>query len=109
MFTRGDLVEGSTGSDIPVDLKDAITLLRVHRERLALPCPDAADFNDNGVLDPWDFNRMGEAIVEGTVPPAPYRRPSWDPTFDELPCDLPGASIILAPPSNTRMPGWRNW
>ncbi|MCH2585884.1 MAG: hypothetical protein MK138_14060, partial [Planctomycetes bacterium] len=95
LFTRGDLVEGPPGSVAKVNLNDVLFLLRGLRDEVVFSCPDAADFDDNGVLDPWDFNRMGEAIVAGTVPPAPYRRPSWDPTFDELPCDLPGASILI--------------
>ena len=95
LFTRGDLVEGPAGSAAKVNLNDVLFLLRGLRDEVVFSCPDAADFDDNGVLDPWDFNRMGEAIVAGTVPPAPYRQPSWDPTFDELPCDLPGASTLI--------------
>jgi hypothetical protein len=87
-----------------VNLNDVLFLLRGLRDEEVFSCPDAADFDDNGILDPWDFNRMGEAILEGTVPPAPYRRPSWDPTFDELPCDLPGASILVPAASP-----WKYW
>ena len=104
MFTRGDLVEGSPGSDISVDLKDALTLLRVHRERLSLPCPDAADFNDNGILDPQDVSAFLEALVEGSPPPAPFARPGVDPTPDELDCGLQRAATLIPAGSS-----WSYW
>ena len=104
LFTRGDLVEASSGSDVLVDLNDVLVLLSGLRDELVFSCPDAADFDDNGILDSWDFNAMGEALVEGSVPPAPYLRPGWDPTFDELDCELQGASPLV-PAAST----WNYW
>jgi len=101
-FTRGDLVEGNPGKGDRVDLKDALALLRVHQQGLQLPCPDAADFNDDGILDQQDLDAFLRALAEGTNPPAPYSRPGEDPTADELDCGLQREATLIPAGSSWR-------
>ncbi|MEC7775927.1 MAG: hypothetical protein VYC32_07505 [Planctomycetota bacterium] len=102
-FTRGDLVEdGPKGGE--VDLKDAMILLRVHREGIALPCPDAADFNDNGLLDREDFDAFVQALADGIAPAPPYSIPGIDPTPDELDCGLQRSATLVPAGAS-----WRYW
>ena len=48
------------------------------------PFEDAADVNDNGLVDVFDLVSLGNVIDGSFVPPAPYPTAGDDPTADTL-------------------------
>lgn len=81
-FIRGD-VDGDGG----ITLSDAVHLIQSLTNRSALTCQDAADFNDNGVVNLGDFGYLIEHLLTGEpIPARPHPQPGPDPTEDSLVC-----------------------
>ncbi|MBI4586126.1 MAG: hypothetical protein HY717_19115 [Planctomycetes bacterium] len=76
-FVRGDM--NGTG---PVDLADAVDILAYLYIGESVPtCPDAADANDNGVVDLGDYIYLTRWMFgNGPPPPAPFPTAGTDPT-----------------------------
>ena len=52
------------------------------------PCLDAADFNDDGLLDTTDpIASLAYQFLAAPPPPAPYPEAGLDETGDDLTCD----------------------
>ncbi len=84
-FRRGDV-----DLNEKVNVSDVIHLLRGLFRGWVLPCIDAADTDDSGVLDITDSVYLLEYVfLNGPVPPDPFRELGVDPTEDFLPCDPP--------------------
>ena len=85
-FLRGDL-----NGDGEVTLADVLILAGSIANRSALPCPDAADINDNGLVNLGDAALLIEFLLNGwTAPAAPFPDRGPDPTEDSLGCgDVP--------------------
>ncbi|HLU49707.1 MAG TPA: hypothetical protein VK116_16525, partial [Planctomycetota bacterium] len=79
-FIRGE-VNNLNGLEV-VDLNDAVEILAYLYLGVSVPeCPDAADVNDNGVVEPGDFFYLVEFLFQdGPPPPAPYPARGVDPT-----------------------------
>ena len=84
----GDVfVRGDTDGDFAVNVADPLRTLGFLFHQGTLICPDAADVNDNGVLDLTDVLRTLEYIFRRGDPPAsPFPQPGADPTDDSLGC-----------------------
>ena len=83
-FTRGD-----SNRDGRVDIADAITTLSaVFGQRAPLSCRDAADSNDDGVINLVDpIHSLEFLLQDGTIPyPSPADDPGPDPSCDALDC-----------------------
>jgi hypothetical protein len=76
-FIRGDINENGT-----VDLSDAIACMQGG----PFNCDDAADANDDGVLDTVDCNYIADYLYGGPPPPPPFPNCGFDPTPDDLDC-----------------------
>ncbi|MCZ6795175.1 MAG: hypothetical protein O7J95_16345 [Planctomycetota bacterium] len=81
-FVRGDLND-SDGTGV-VDLNDAVDILAFLYLGVAAPeCVDAADVNDNGLVEPSDYTYLVNFLFsDGPAPPAPFPEPGTDPTPD---------------------------
>ncbi len=81
-FIRGDADGLGTYS-----IADAIMILNWVFEGLPLPCDDAGDVNDDGLIDIADSSYLLTFIFNsGSPPPAPYATCGPDPTADSLGC-----------------------
>ena len=82
-FLRGD-----TDLDGDIVITDPVrTLGRLFLGTGALPCEDAADANDSGVLDITDpIYTLQFLFLGGPDPLPPYPEPGLDPTADPLRC-----------------------
>jgi hypothetical protein len=76
LFLRGDV-----NRDWRINIADAVEILRLlFARRPPLPCLEAADFNDDGVLGADDVIRLLTFIfVSGPPPLPPYPNPGKDP------------------------------
>ena len=79
-FVRGDL-NPSGGSNV-VDLNDAVDIIAYLYLGVSAPeCVDAADVNDNGLVEPGDYTYLVNFLfANGPPPPAPYPESGTDPT-----------------------------
>ena len=84
-FIRGD-VEGSGSRD----LSDVIAIFELlFLGDRAITCQDAADADDNGIVDFTDGIVLMKYLLTGTavIPPPGMSAPWLDPTDDALGCD----------------------
>lgn len=80
-------IRGDANSDLSVNLSDAITIAFNLFYGLQIKCDDAADVNDNGVLEISDvFGLLYYLFVSGQAPAQPFPAPNPDATPDELGC-----------------------
>jgi hypothetical protein len=87
-FVRSD-TDGQTGLNITDAIRTLEFLFSGGRE---LPCRDAADANDDGVIDLSDPVYHLRYLFSGTAPPpAPFPACGEDPSADELGCAAPPA------------------
>ena len=82
-FVRGDVNE-----DQSIDLGDAMAALGWLFGQGTIPCRDAADVDDSGVIDLADPVRILTYLFESAAPPPPpeMAEPAPDPTIDLLDC-----------------------
>jgi len=80
-FVRGNLVD-KDGATVVVDLNDAVGILAFLFLNGSVPnCLDAADVNDNGLVELSDYTYVVNFFFNGgPPPPAPYPPPGVDPT-----------------------------
>lgn len=92
-FIRGDLDE-----DGAVRWSDVARLVRHLVVAEAVPCLDAADVDDSGVVTPLDAIRLGAYLVSGLFgPPAPYPQCGVESTFGEgLSCEEKNATCLAS-------------
>ena len=85
-----DFIRGDSNGDGDLVLADAVfTLNWLFRNGAEPPCLDAADTDDNGILNLTDPVRLLRFLFLGDeAPPAPQGEPGPDPTDDELSCDV---------------------
>jgi hypothetical protein len=84
VFVRGDATE-----DLRVNVLDMVRILDILFEEGAVRprCLDAADANDDGLVNITDVGFAGNAVFgRGAPPPPPFPEPGLDPTPDDLPC-----------------------
>ena len=81
-------VRGDANTDAEHDLSDAVaTLVGLFEQVAVLSCDDAADVNDDGVLDISDASfSLNFLFLGGGAPPAPGTSCGIDPTPDDLDC-----------------------
>lgn len=81
VFVRGD-----TDGDGQVCMADSVRLLYsfFFPERIEILCPDAADANDDGVLDLSDVLSGLLWTFQGVPLPPPHGSPGVDPTEDDF-------------------------
>lgn len=79
-FVRGDIVQLS-GESV-VDLNDGVEILAYLYLGVSAPeCLDAADVNDNGLVEPGDYAYLVNYLyADGPPPPPPYPDRGTDPT-----------------------------
>jgi hypothetical protein len=79
-FVRGD-VNRLDGLEV-VDGNDAVDILAYLYLGVSVPvCPDAADIDDNGIVEPGDYAYLVQFLFnDGPPPPAPYPGRGVDPT-----------------------------
>jgi hypothetical protein len=77
-FKRGDV----DGDGMPASVSDLTTLL--HGPPFL--CDDAADINDDGILDTLDCVYLADYFVYGGPLPPPFPGCGYDPTPDQLGC-----------------------
>src|SRR5437870_5260364 len=65
-FLRGDV-----DRDGRLGMTDVVRILRAVIDRRALPCPDAADFSDNGLVQLGDAALLLEYLLKGSPDPKP--------------------------------------
>jgi len=84
----GEFVRGDANLDLQVDLSDAVlTLESLFVRGEPLPCPDAGDSDDSGVLDISDpIRTLGFLFTGGAAPPPPFPAEGFDPSADGLTC-----------------------
>jgi hypothetical protein len=88
VFRRGD-----ANSDGCVDIHDAEFILEVFPAG-SFDCLDAADADDNGVVDQADAITILQFVEQdGPRPPFPYPACGSDPTEDNLDCDWYAAEL----------------
>ena len=81
-FTRGDVDAGGS-----LNVGDVISTILFLYYGLPLSCPDAADFDDNGVVNRRDAVASLEYLFQQSDPPAPpFPTPGRDPTDDLIEC-----------------------
>ena len=91
-------MRGDVDADGAVTFADMRTLLNylfprnryfgLRGVRPALTCLDAADVNDDGVLNLTDAVAIGNVLTfEESVPPPPYPAAGKDPSEDGLSCE----------------------
>ena len=82
LFVRGD-----PNRDGHVTLSDVFSILRYLSLGATLPCKDAADVDDNGVINQTDaLYLLGAIFYRQSAPPPPFLRAGLDPTPDSLGC-----------------------
>lgn len=91
-FLRGD-----SNDDGGFDISDAVSvLLFLFDGGIELPCPAAADVDDNATLEITDaVYSLNHLFVDGPPPAAPYPEPGVDPTPD---LDCRGPVLPPLPP-----------
>jgi hypothetical protein len=77
-FKRGDV----DGDGMAATVSDLTTLLHGP----PFPCDDAADINDDGMLDTLDGVDFSDYFVYGDPLPPPFPGCGYDPTLDQLDC-----------------------
>jgi len=91
IFPAGpDFLRGDFDRNLAVNLTDAInTAAYLFQQGAAPTCPDAADINDDGILDVSDpVYAVFYLYLAGPEPPPPFLGPGKDPTFrDNLGCE----------------------
>ena len=92
----GGFVRGECSGDGSWDVGDPILFLSwLLSDGAAPPCSDACDSNDDGLLDISDgIHSLGALFVGTALPPAPYPQCGFDPTPDDLPCEVPPCTLI---------------
>ena len=87
-FLRGDV-----NGDGVIDLTDGTQLQLLLGNGTSIECADAADVNDDGIVDDADPVYIFDFLYQGSnPPPAPYPLPGPDPTADGLDCQSYGAA-----------------
>jgi hypothetical protein len=82
-----DFIRGDANGDLSVNVLDAITTVLFLFQGLPLPCPDAADFDDTGVVNVTDaLGILGYLFSHEAPPLAPFPGVGIDPTEDALDC-----------------------
>jgi hypothetical protein len=95
-FLRGDV-----DADGVVTLADAVLVFQAVVAHAELPCPDAADFSDNGLVQLGDAGLIAEFVLGSGAPPSPFPEAGADPTEDGLSCaELPPQQIEEDPASH---------
>jgi hypothetical protein len=81
-FVRGNVVDPVEGGDPVVDLNDGVGLLAFLFLGRSIPdCIDAADVNDNGLVEISDYAFLvNYMFADGPEPPAPFTTAGTDPT-----------------------------
>ncbi|MBI4602254.1 MAG: hypothetical protein HY721_09865 [Planctomycetes bacterium] len=89
-FVRGDITGTLPGQDPVVDLNDGVNILAfLFIARSVPPCIDAADINDNGLVELSDYTYLVNFLFNGgPAPPPPFPTAGTDPT--------PGVSVPSA-------------
>jgi hypothetical protein len=84
-------VRGDPNDDARNDIADSVWVLNeLLRSGPESPCQDAADINDDGLVDASDavYNiNYNFGIPSGPTPPAPFPACGVDPTADDLGCE----------------------
>ena len=84
-FIRGN---SDSDNEVKVNISDAIfTLNYLFKQGLEPSCLDAADANDDGVIDISDPVRTILHLFDGRTLPVPYPEAGIDPTDDNLDCN----------------------
>ena len=92
LFRRGDVGIQGPGGTSPADgrwnITDAVRILLVLFDSgYSLPCEDAADINDDGVVNLTDaIYSLNFLFLGGSAPVAPFPDCGIDPTIDGLDC-----------------------
>lgn len=86
--TAGEFIRGDANLDLQVDLSDAVLTLKwLFATGEPLPCPDAGDSDDSGVLDISDpIRTLSFLFTGGASPPLPFPDKGFDPSADGLIC-----------------------
>jgi hypothetical protein len=80
-------IRGDARTDESLNLTDAVAVLLYLFRGEPLECQDAADFNDNGVVEVNDTLALLQYLFGlRPQPPAPFPGPGVDPTVDALNC-----------------------
>lgn len=81
-FVRGDITGTLPGDDPVVDLNDGVDILAfLFIGRSVPPCLDAADINDNGLIELSDYTYLVNFLFnDGPAPPPPHPAAGTDPT-----------------------------
>ena len=82
-----EFIRGDPNGDLSVNVLDAITTVLFLFQGLQLPCPDAADFDDSGVVDVTDvLGILGYLFSHEALPLPPFPGAGIDPTEDAMGC-----------------------
>jgi hypothetical protein len=85
--SRRTFIRGDTNRDGSINISDPVVLLRHLFGGQTLPCQDAADFDDSGILNLTDaVQALAFIFQNGPRPPPPFPEPGVDPTPDGLGC-----------------------
>ncbi len=88
---QANFIRGDVNGDGMLDLTDGTQLQLWIGNAISIDCPDAADVNDDGVVDESDPVYIFEYLYQGSnPPPAPYPAAGPDPTADGLECQSGG-------------------
>lgn len=80
-------IRGDTNGDLSLNFLDGVATISFLFRGQPLSCPDAADFDDNGVVNITDvIGVLDYMINSGTAPAAPFPGPGVDPTEDSREC-----------------------
>jgi hypothetical protein len=81
-FVRGDVTGTEPGEEPVVDLNDGVDILAFLFIGRSVPnCTDAADVNDNGLVEITDYTYLvNYKFAGGPEPPAPFPTAGVDPT-----------------------------
>ncbi len=83
-----EFVRGDVNGDGSVDISDSVKTLRHLFVGVAIDCEDAADIDDNEVLEVTDAVRgLDYLFQDGPAPAGPYPTSGVDPSGDALGCD----------------------
>lgn len=84
MFIRGD-----TNDDGKITIADPIKILQHTFFGEQLRCTDAADFDDNGIINTHDvISCLTYLFIGGTPPKQPFPEAGFDPSPDSLDCEV---------------------
>ncbi|MDD5110107.1 MAG: hypothetical protein PHI63_02735 [Patescibacteria group bacterium] len=80
-------VRGNANDDGFLDKKDIDAISSWMQQSVPLPCPDAADVDDNGRIDITDVVYLSSYLnMGGNAPKSPFPSRGVDPTSDKLGC-----------------------